>query len=230
MKQLDEVIKRFINDAVAKIHTATIGRVVKVSAKTIDVQPVINLIYNGRDLPLPVLAEVPPVFMQGGGSYTAHPIAIGDYALVVFTERAFDRWYDGVDGVRPPELRMHDYSDGFAIVGVNPLAAALDIPQVIQQTGDTNYDGNHTHQGDNEQTGNYTLTGNQEVNGNVTINGNLTVNGDITCTGTLTVPTIMTANVTASGGVSIAGVDFGTHTHPYTWTDPAGSGNTGEPQ
>ena len=210
MKQFDDVIKRFIGDSVSKIHTTTIGRVVKVSEKTIDIQPVINLIYNGEDLPLPVLAEVPPVFMQGGTSYTAHPIAVGDYALVVFTERAYDRWYSGTDGVRPPELRMHDYSDGFAIVGINTLADAITIPAVITQIGDTYQQGNYEHDGDRVQTGH------QTVNGNVIINGNLTVNGDIGCTGRLTVAT-----------ATIGGIDFGTHTHSGVQT---GSGSTGVPQ
>jgi len=170
MKQLDDVIKRFINDSVSKLHTVTIGRVVKVSTKTIDVQPVINLIYNGEDLELPVLAEVPPVFMQGGGSYTAHPIAVGDYALVIFTERAYDRWYEGVDGVRPPELRMHDYSDGFAIVGINPLSGAIDIPSVITQIGDAYQSGNYEHIGNVMQTGDNNQTGDYILNGNLTFN------------------------------------------------------------
>jgi phage baseplate assembly protein gpV len=83
-----------------------------------------------------------------------------------------------------------DYSDAFALVGVNNLAGAKTIPTVIELIGDALVQGNHTH------TGNYDLTG------NMTINGNLTVNGDITCTGKLTVDT-----------AQIGGIDFATHVH-----------------
>lgn len=207
MSQLNEAIQKMIIDALSNTHTATVGRVVKVNEKTIDVQPVINMVYNGEDIVLPVFAEVPPVFMQGGGSYTAHPIAVGDYALLVFSERSFDRWYSGSDEVRPPELRMHDYSDAFAFVGVNTLSDAITIPDVITQVGDTDKTGNHVH------NGNYTLTG------NMVINGNLTVNGDINCTGTLTVP-----NINATVGATIGGIPFATHVHPEN-----DGGNTGTP-
>ena len=45
------------------------------------------------------------------------------------------------------------------------------------------------------------------------------VEGDLTVSG----------NVVAVGEVTGNGVDLSTHTHPYTWTDPAGSGNTSPP-
>ena len=81
---------------------------------------------------------------------------------------------------------MHDYSDGIAIVGINPQAGALTIPSVIQQTGDTNQDGNYTRQGSLVQIGDMTIT------------GNLHVDGEITCTG----------DVVASG------ISLRNHTHP----------------
>ncbi len=124
--------------------------------------------------------------MQGGGSYTAHPIAVGDYCLLILTERCFDRWYSGSDFQDPAEFRMHDYSDGIAIVGINPTAGALTIPSVIQQTGDTNQDGNYTRQGSLVQIGDMTIT------------GNLHVDGEITCTGDV-----------VAGGISLRN-----HTHP----------------
>jgi len=97
---------------------------------------------------------------------------------------------------------MHDYSDGIAIVGINPQAGALTIPSVIQQTGDTNQDGDYNRQGSLVQIGDMTIT------------GNLHVDGNITCTGKLTAAT-----------ATIGGIDFGTHTHPGD-----SSGTTGGPQ
>ncbi len=172
-----------IDNALANVHTATIARVTAVGAKTISCRPVINRVIDGETVELPEFIEVPPVFMQGGGSYTAYPIAVGDYCLLLFTERCYDRWYAGQDYQPPAELRMHDYSDGFALIGINPFASAITIPSVIQQTGDANLDGN------------------------ITITGSLVVTGEIT-----------------GNGVALS-----THTHPITWTDPAGSGDSGAP-
>lgn len=215
MRQLVDIIQRAIKDALADTHTATVGRVVAVNETTVDIQPVINAVYNGEDIVLPLFAEVPLINLQGGGSYLHMPVAVGDYALVFFTERSFDRWYAGTDEVRPPELRMHDYSDGFAIVGVNNQAGALQIPDVITMIGDALVQGAHDRQGDTMHTGDYILTG------EMIINGNLTVNGNITCSGTLTVPTIV-----ASSGATIGGIPFGSHTHGGVTT---GGGNTGGP-
>jgi len=232
--QLTDILNSAIGEALSNLHTATIAKVTAVQAKTISVQPVINRVVDGKSIKLPQFTKVPPLFMQGGGSYTAHPIAVGDYCLLVLTERCFDRWYSGSDFQDPAEFRMHDYSDAIAVVGINPLAGALTIPSVIQQTGDTNQDGDYTHQGDRTQIGNLTITGdiqhtgntnhdgdythqgNTTQIGNLTITGNMQVNGNITCTGNLTV-----------ASATIGGIDFSTHTH--SGVEPGG-GTTGGPQ
>jgi len=201
-RQLIDILNSAIGEALSNLHTFTIAKVTAVQEKAISVQPVINRVIDGKSVKLPQFTKVPPIFMQGGGSYTAHPITVGDYCLLVLTERCFDRWYSGADFQDPAEFRMHDYSDGIAIVGINPLAGALTIPDVIQQTGDTNQDGNYTHQGDRTQTGNQTII------------GDLHVDGNITCTGKLTAAT-----------ATIGGIDFGSHTHPGD-----SGGTTGGPQ
>ena len=184
--RLTDIIADAIGEALSNLHTATIAKVTAVQEKTISVQPVINRVVDGKSIQLPQFTKVPPLFMQGGGSYTAHPIAVGDYCLLILTERCFDRWYSGSDFQDPAEFRMHDYSDGIAIVGINPQAGALTIPSVIQQTGDTNQDGNYTRQGSLVQIGDMTIT------------GNLHVDGEITCTGDV-----------VAGGISLRN-----HTHP----------------
>lgn len=207
--QLIDTLMRAVGASLADMHTATIAKVTRVDTKTINCRPVINRLVEDVEIELPEFVEVPPLFMQGGGSYTAHPIAVGDYALLIFTERCFDNWYNGQDFKRPLELRMHDYSDGFALVGINPLGGAITIPTVIQQTGDTNQDGDYTHQGNREQTGNYILTGDQ------TIDGTLHVTGAITSDSNISTP----AQVTGGGK------NLSTHTHP-AGTPP---GDTGAP-
>lgn len=146
-RSLLDTLRGAITAALADTHTATIARVTAVGATTINCRPVINRVVNGESIALPEFVDVPPLFLQGGNSYTAHPIAIGDYCLLIFTERCFDRWYAGQDYQPPLELRMHDYSDAIAIVGINPLADAITIPSTIKQVGDTEQIGNYTHTG-----------------------------------------------------------------------------------
>lgn len=229
-KQLVDTLELAIFEALTNVHTATIAKVTAVGLTTISVQPVINRVVDGQSIQLPEFTEVPPLFMQGGGSYTAHPIAVGDYCLLILTERCFDRWYEGQDFRRPAEFRMHDYSDGIAIVGVNPRAGALTIPDVIQQTGDTNQDGDYTHQG------NYTQTGNMEITGDFTLNGNMQVNGNITCTGTIAAgnftglgggPMTSDTNIETTQDVVANGISLNSHTHGGV--EP-GAGSTGGPQ
>ncbi len=176
-RELTDVLNDAIGEALSNLHTATIAKVMSVQEKTISVQPVINRVVDGKSIQLPEFTKVPPLFMQGGGSYTAHPIAIGDYCLLILTERCFDRWYSGSDFQDPAEFRMHDYSDGIAIVGINPKAGALTIPSVIQQTGDTNQDGDYTRQGSLVQIGDMTITGHLHVYGEITCTGDVVAGG-----------------------------------------------------
>ena len=175
--RLTDIIADAIGEALSNLHTATIAKVTAVQEKTISVQPVINRVVDGKSITLPQFTKVPPLFMQGGGSYTAHPIAVGDYCLLILTERCFDRWYSGSDFQDPAEFRMHDYSDGIAIVGINPTAGALTIPSVIQQTGDTNQNGDYTREGSLVQIGDMTITGNLHVDGEITCAGDVVAGG-----------------------------------------------------
>lgn len=164
--ELPDVMNDAILAALANTHTILIARVEAVKATTIDVQPVIQRVVDGQAIDLPLFPDVPPIFLQGGSSYDAHPIAAGDYCLLLINERCFDRWYAGDDGQPPLEFRMHDYSDGFALVGVNPASMAKTIPTTIERFGDSTVTGAWVH------TGSYDLTGPLTVTGNTTTIGN----------------------------------------------------------
>ena len=226
--QLTDIIADAIGEALSNLHTATIAKVTAVQEKTISVQPVINRVVDGNSITLPQFTKVPPLFMQGGGSYTAHPIAVGDYCLLILTERCFDRWYSGADFQDQAEFRMHDYSDGIALVGVNPQAGALTIPSVIQHTGDTNQDGDYTHQGDRTQTGDQTIIGNLHVDGNVTVTGNITCQGTIAAgnyTGLAGGAMTASVSIETTADVVASGISLSSHTHPGD-----SGGTTGGPQ
>lgn len=159
-QELTDVLNDAILTALANTHTVVVARVVTVNAKTIDAQPVIQRVVDGVVLDLPIFPSVPPIFLSGGDSYDAHPVSVGDYCLLLVSERSFDRWYMGDDMVPPIEQRMHDYSDCFALVGIAPMAAAKEIPTTIMRQGDSTVTGAWLH------SGSYTLTGDMIVIGN----------------------------------------------------------------
>lgn len=155
-KDLQKAINLAIQEALRNTHTITLAKIETVKEKTINVLPVISRVVNDEVVNLPLFIDVPPVFSQGGGSYTAYPLAKGDYCLLLVSERCFDDWYHGGDFKPPLEFRIHDYSDCFALVGINPLASAITIPDKITHFGDVH------------------------INGDLTVTGNISATGDIT--------------------------------------------------
>lgn len=68
-------------------------------------------------------------------------------------------------------------------------------------------------------TTDFEIIGDMKITGDIEINGNITQVGNLDQTGTTTV-----SDDVIGGGISLK-----THVHPYTWTDPAGAGNTSPP-
>lgn len=175
MDSLIDTINKSIDGALANIHTALPAVITQVNKTTINVKPTICRVANGNVIEMPEFIDVIPIFFQGGNSYHAFPLSVGDYCQLIVNERCLDSWYSGQDNAAPREDRKFDYSDCTAIVGINPKSRAITIPKVIQMTGDTNQNGNYTHQGnmthtgDYQQNGNYTLTGDQSTNGNLEV-------------------------------------------------------------
>lgn len=89
---------------------------------------------------LPLLVDVPVVFPCGGGFTLTYPIKNGDECLVVFASRCIDGWWQGGGVGGTPDERMHDLSDGIAIVGPRSqprkLVPAVDAENVQLRTDD----------------------------------------------------------------------------------------------
>jgi phage baseplate assembly protein gpV len=114
-------------------------------AMTVAVQPAIQGMQEneaGKALAvnLPLLVDVPVVFPSGGGFTLTHPIKPGDACLVVFASRCIDGWWQSGGVAQGPDNRMHDLSDGFALVGprarAKTLSPAVDTQRVQLRTDD----------------------------------------------------------------------------------------------
>lgn len=94
---------------------------VDLSAQTLSVQPSIQGSVTAPDgsvqvVNLPLLVDVPVVWPRAGGFALTFPIKAGDEVLVVFASRCIDAWWQSGGVGAQAEARMHDLSDGFAIL------------------------------------------------------------------------------------------------------------------
>lgn len=116
----------------AEIWTALPGIVTAFDpdAITVSVQPAIAGSITGEDgvaqrVSLPLLVDVPVSFPMGGKFVLTFPVAAGDECIVVFSARCIDGWWQSGGVQAPAEHRMHDLSDGMAIVGIRSKARKL---------------------------------------------------------------------------------------------------------
>ncbi|QMP81684.1 hypothetical protein [Vibrio phage XM1] len=173
-EELYDVINQALTFALANLHTIVVCKVTEVGEKTISCRPVINRVMSGESRPFENdFVEVPPIFLNGGSSHESWPISVDDYCLLFISERCFDAWYYGDDFVDPIEMRMHDYSDGFALVGIQNNAGAISIPDLITRIGDMYAQGDWGHDGNLTRTGNETVVGDREQTGDHTTVGSI---------------------------------------------------------
>lgn len=182
---------------------------------TVAAQPTINGQYRGTDgqihsLQMPVLLDCPVLWMGGGGVTATFPIAAGDECLVIFGSRCIDAWWSSGRVQDPTEIRMHDLSDGFALVGLRslPRAYAPDAARACLTSDDRS-----TFFALNPAT--------QAIQ--ITAPGGITINGvQIDSSGNVTTSATVTAITDVVGG----GKSLKTHTHSGVQT---GSGTSGPP-
>lgn len=180
------------------------------------VQPAIQGVIQSPDgsyqaVNLPLLPDVPVVFPRGGGCTLTFPIQPGDECLVVFSSRCIDGWWQSGGVQLPMEPRMHDLSDGFAILG--PQSKPNKIQNISTDSVQLRSDDGEAFVSINPQTHDVQITtsgdasvqadGKITLTGDVTITGNLSVNGDVRGDG----------SATFDGDVTGDGVSLRSHKH-----------------
>lgn len=200
------VLDTLINDNINSIWTTIVAEIVEYNTqeRTVKVQPLIKEIdvtfeNKVETIKLPVLEDVPVVYLTGGEFEITTPIKAGDECLVLFSRQCIDNWWVG-GGVQPPfEYRFFDISDGFALVGVfskkiisdkkfiEPSTENMEIRKkddnikislsekdvsIITQTGDNKKSKINDLIIDNEGNFTYTIYNNDDINNKLTINKN----------------------------------------------------------
>ena len=91
------------------------------------VQGVINYpkLVAGNWVRYPAVVDAPAVIMSGGGATLTFPIGPGETGILLFNDRAISRWFKtGMIGPLP-KLRLHDFADGMALLGIRSAPQAL---------------------------------------------------------------------------------------------------------
>jgi len=204
------------------------------------------------DVPLMIYAGT-----KGGARITV-PVAEGDTVVVLFSDRDYSDLLDSsvsADDIFPAEF-IEPFGL-FPIMAIpmfftEPEGEPIDTKNIVVENGSTKITVKPSGDIDIETPANANVSvggdATIDVGGNVTttVGGNLqgTITGSTTLVSSevsVTAPqTTFTGNVSIAGTVQVVGplsattissdnVDLDDHTHPYTWTDGAGSGNTGTP-
>ena len=220
----EESLRLAMESQQAQIWTALPGVVaaVNLAAQTLSVQPTVQgsvASPNGAKqlVNLPLLVDVPIVWPRAGGFALTFPIAAGDEVLVVFASRCIDSWWQSGGVGAPAEARMHDLSDGFAIL------APTSQPKKLTGVSSTNVqlrDESGTTYVEITPDGKARVVAATQIDveaPTVNITGDLNVTGEMNLVGQLT---------QSGGTMSIGGIVFDTHKH--TGVQP-GSGTSGGP-
>ncbi len=149
----------------------------------------------------PVLLKCPCMILFGGNSFLSMPIAPGDNCIVLFNDREIDQWFAKGGIQTPVTYRMHDVSDGLAIVGIRSLQNS--ISDYLADGVRLSYSANSRISLTDDQI--ESIAGLFKQNGDMLITGNLTVNGDSEIKGNETID----MNLHVKGGMQVDGVVTG---------------------
>jgi len=118
---LTVAIENVISALFEDVHTCMPGRIesyVFGEAKA-TIKPLLKKVFNdGTILELPVLPNVPIVFQRTNNSGLTFPMKVGDGVLLLFSERALERWYLSGQDSEPGDPRRYDLSDAIATPGL----------------------------------------------------------------------------------------------------------------
>ncbi|MBN4665445.1 hypothetical protein HUS70_07370 [Pandoraea nosoerga] len=128
----EAVLRNILEGFRAEIWTSLPGIIQSFDpqAMTCTVQPAIKMRARGPDgtvtsIALPLLVDCPVQFPAGGNCTLTFPVKRGDECLVVFASRCIDAWWQSGGVQEQADARMHDLSDGFALLGTRSRPRAL---------------------------------------------------------------------------------------------------------
>lgn len=110
----------------ANLHTAAPGFIQSFNSdkqSAIVKSSIKRTLTDGSVQELPIIANVPVITLKTGTAGLHVPVNAGDGVLLVFCERALERWLSSEQGkiVEAGDVRKYNFTDAVAIIGLNPL-------------------------------------------------------------------------------------------------------------
>jgi hypothetical protein len=118
---IDEAVK----SGIGGVRTCFPGKVVKANVPEgwCNVQPALRRTYSdGTTAEPPVINKVPIASYRAGNAFISLPLKVGDWVLVVCSERDIDLWKTKGGITTPKELRTFHIADAIAYPGVYPFS------------------------------------------------------------------------------------------------------------
>jgi hypothetical protein len=228
----EDVLQSTMNARIAQIQTSMPGIIISYNPGTnlAEVQPGVmgKLFYDdySKFINLPVLNDVPVIFLSSGGYTITTPIQVNTPCIIFFSSRDIQSYMQlgGIlnDKVQPRqtlEQRMHDLTDCYVI------PCSISQPEVIPNISVTDIQIRNSSGSD--------VIGISPTSG-IYINTSSAVQINSTGNTSITAPTTaITGNLTVSGTIvangEITGNAIPLSTHTHSGIQP-GSGNSGGPQ
>jgi len=129
---LEGVIDSSINGYLKELNTFMPAEVIAYDAEKqlVDVQPALktNLFTPPSSVPKPQLTKIPVIFPRSGGGFIHIPIKAGDQIGIIFSQSSITNWKADGGLSEVDSIRLHDFNDAVAIVGLDIEANAKTLP------------------------------------------------------------------------------------------------------
>ena len=122
------LFEKLINKLSKNIHVALPAIITEIDyeKQTCKAQAVIREFIDNEYVELPEFMDIPFFILSGGDYSITIPIQKDDECLIVFADSCIDSWWQSGGIQNPIEIRNHDLSDCFAIVGFRSQNKKLD--------------------------------------------------------------------------------------------------------
>jgi hypothetical protein len=137
-----DFIREYVAAQLAEMHVCLPAKVESFDAdkQTIDAQPQVKRRLRAEDGTitherLPVIRNVPVVYLRGGGFFSYAPLEVGDNVILHFSDYSLDQWWENGRESSPDFSHSHELTDCFAVPGGYAKPEALSSMGTKQRIG-----------------------------------------------------------------------------------------------